>query len=53
MKSYQVNEFFYKLKFVLKVEVYINSKPNTSPRRLSRFNALKNSFDHVPALFVS
>ena len=47
------NEFWFKLKFALKVEAYINSKPDTSQKKLRKFNALKNCFVHVPSLFES
>lgn len=47
-----VNEFFYKMKFVMKVEHCIHSKPDVSKRSLQRFNQLKNCFTNIPELFT-
>ena len=45
------NEFFYKMKFILKVETYINSKPGTSRNASRKFNILKDCFAHLPSFF--
>lgn len=44
-------EFFYKMKFILKVETHINSKPCVPMSKLRNFNELKGRFAHCLGLF--
>lgn len=45
------NESIYKMKFIVKVENYIDFKPDTRKGNIIKFNVLKNGFTHIPSLF--
>ena len=41
------NQFFHKMQFILRVEEYIASKPNTSKRKRKKFDEMKKYFSLV------
>lgn len=45
-----VNDFYYRMKFVMKVESCINSKNGCTKKAKTRFSMLKDLFNHIPAI---